>query len=88
MLVYHLPDDYFSRVRRRTSRRSPPPTSSASRRSYIQPDRVAVVVVGDRKTIEPGIAALNLGPVKVLTVDDVFGAPTEVTLPESMCAEN
>jgi hypothetical protein len=42
-------------------------------RKYIQPDRLAAVVVGDLKTIEPGIRALNLGPVKILTVDDVFG---------------
>ena len=41
--------------------------------TYIQPDRMAVVVVGDRKTIEPAIRALNLGPITVLTIDDVFG---------------
>jgi hypothetical protein len=34
---------------------------------------MAVVIVGDRKTIEPGIRALNLGPITVLTIDDVFG---------------
>ena len=34
---------------------------------YIQPDRFAVVVVGDRKAIEPGIRALNLGPIKAMT---------------------
>jgi hypothetical protein len=31
------------------------------------------VVVGDRAKIEPGIRALNLGPINILTVDDVFG---------------
>ena len=30
-------------------------------RTHIQPDKLAVVVVGDRKVIEPGIRALNLG---------------------------
>jgi len=29
--------------------------------------------VGDLKAIEPGVKALNLGPVKVTSVDDVFG---------------
>ena len=43
-------------------------------RKYIQPDRVVVVVVGDRKVIEPGIRALNLGEIKTLGIDDVFGA--------------
>jgi hypothetical protein len=42
---------------------------------YIQPDRLAVVVVGDRKVIEPGIRALNLGTIKALGIDDVFGPP-------------
>jgi hypothetical protein len=32
-----------------------------------------VVVVGDRKEIEPGIRALNLGPVKVMTVAEALG---------------
>jgi zinc protease len=43
-------------------------------RTYIQPDKLAVVVVGDRKVIEPGIRALNLGPINTLSIDDVFGA--------------
>jgi zinc protease len=40
---------------------------------YIQPGRFVVVVVGDRKKIEPGIRALNLGPIKIVTIDEVFG---------------
>jgi microcompartment protein CcmL/EutN len=40
---------------------------------YIQPGRFAVIVVGDRQAIEPGIRALTLGPIKVLSIDDVFG---------------
>jgi predicted Zn-dependent peptidase len=41
---------------------------------YIVPGKVAVVVVGDRRKIEAEVRALNLGPVKFLTVDEVFGA--------------
>jgi predicted Zn-dependent peptidase len=40
---------------------------------YIQPGRFVVVVVGDAKVIEPKIQSLNLGPIKKLNVDDVFG---------------
>jgi hypothetical protein len=32
-----------------------------------------VVVVGDRKVIEQGIRALNLGPVRVMSVDEAVG---------------
>jgi len=40
---------------------------------YVQPGKFAVVVVGDLKTTEPGVRALNLGPVKVMAIDEVFG---------------
>jgi hypothetical protein len=42
-------------------------------RTYIQPDKLAVVVVGDRKVIEPGVRALNLGPINTLSIDEIFG---------------
>ena len=37
----------------------------------IDPEALTVVVVGDRATIEPGIRALNLGPVRVVGVEEV-----------------
>jgi predicted Zn-dependent peptidase len=40
---------------------------------YIEPGKVMVVVVGDRKKIEAEVRALNLGPVKVLSVEELFG---------------
>ena len=39
--------------------------------TYLDPSRFLVVVSGDLKTIEPAVKTLNLGVVKVLTVDDV-----------------
>jgi hypothetical protein len=33
---------------------------------------MAVVIVGDRKAIEPGIAALNLGPLHVVPIEEFF----------------
>jgi predicted Zn-dependent peptidase len=71
-LVYHLPDDYFSNYVQNIQAITAGDVQRVAQK-YIQPDRVAVVVVGDLKTIEPGIRALNLGPVKVLTIDEVFG---------------
>ncbi len=40
---------------------------------YIDPAKVAVVVVGDRSKIEAEVKALNLGPIKLQTVDEAFG---------------
>ena len=42
-------------------------------RKYVLPNRLAVVVVGDRKAIEAPIRALNLGPVTVMTIDEALG---------------
>ena len=42
-------------------------------KKYIQPDRFAIVVVGDQSKIEAPIRALNLGTIKTLTIDEVFG---------------
>jgi predicted Zn-dependent peptidase len=41
--------------------------------TYVQPARFAVVVVGDRNVIEAEIRALNLGPVRVMSVEEALG---------------
>jgi zinc protease len=75
-LVYHLPEDYFATYVRRIESVTAADVQRVAQK-YIQPDRLAVVIAGDRSAIEPGIRALNLGPIKSMTVDDVFGpAPT------------
>jgi predicted Zn-dependent peptidase len=71
-LVYHLPEDYFAKYVQNIQAVTAADVLRVAQK-YIQPGRFAVVVVGDLNTIEPGIRALNLGPIKVLTIDDVFG---------------
>jgi predicted Zn-dependent peptidase len=69
MVIYSLPDTYFADYVRNIQA----VTSAAVQKgagTYIQPEKFAVVVVGDRKVIEPGIRALNLGPVRVVSVDE------------------
>lgn len=44
-------------------------------RQYVDPDHLTLVIVGDRKTIEPGLRALNPGEIVVRDVRDVLGAP-------------
>ena len=39
---------------------------------YIVPEKLIVVVVGDRKTIESGMRALNLGPVTVVEPAEIL----------------
>ena len=71
-LVYHLPDDYFSSYVQKIQAVTAADVQRIAQK-YIAPGRFAVVVVGDEKTIEPRIQSLNLGPIKKLTIDDVFG---------------
>jgi len=71
-LVYHLPDDYFAKYVQNIQAVTAADEQRVAQK-YIQPGKFVVVVVGDLKAIEPGIRALNLGPIKVMTIDDVFG---------------
>jgi len=41
-------------------------------RQYIDPDKLAIVIVGDRKSIEPTLRATKLGDVVVV---DIAGRP-------------
>lgn len=69
--VYGLPADYYAAFTTRINAVTPADLQKAAAR-YIQPDKFAIVVVGDRKVIEPKIAALNLGPLKVVAADDIM----------------
>jgi zinc protease len=70
-LVYHLPEDYFSTYVQKIQAVTIADVERVAKK-YVQPDRFAVVVVGDLAKIEPQIKAQNLGAIKVLTIDDVF----------------
>jgi zinc protease len=63
--VYDLPADYYTTYSDRVRAVTPADVKRAADK-YIQPDKFAVVIVGDRKVIEPGLKALNLGPITVI----------------------
>jgi zinc protease len=71
-VVYDLPDDYFTSYVDRIGKVTAADVGRVTALS-IDPQAVAVVVVGDRKKIESGIRALKLGPVRVFSVDDILG---------------
>ena len=76
MIVFQLPSDYFATYVARIQAVTAADTQRVAAK-YVNPGRAVVVVVGDRKVIEPGIKALNLGPIRTMTLDEVFGpAPT------------
>ena len=71
LIVYKLPDTYFERYVANVQAVTADAVQKAAAR-FVQPSRFAVVVVGDRRTIEPGIRALKLGPVRVMTVEEAL----------------
>jgi predicted Zn-dependent peptidase len=72
LVVYDLPERYFGQYIDNIQAIAAAAVQKAAA-TYIQPKRFAVVVVGDRKVIETGIRALNLGAVRVMSVDEAIG---------------
>jgi predicted Zn-dependent peptidase len=71
LVIYGLPDDTFSSFVPAINRVTGADVQRAAAR-YVQPDKMAVVVVGDRAAIEANIRGLNLGPVQIVPIDDLF----------------
>jgi zinc protease len=69
--VYNLPPDYFQTYADRVRAVTVADVKRAAD-AYIQPDKFAVVIVGDRKAIEAGVKALDLGPITVVEAADIF----------------
>jgi zinc protease len=64
VVVYGLPLDYYSTYRERLAAVTPADISRVGA-SQLKPDNLTIVVVGDLKTIEAPVRALNLGTVEV-----------------------
>ena len=73
LIVYELPETYFEQYVPNIRAVTAADVQKAAE-TYIQPDRFAIVVVGDRKVIEAGIRALKLAPVRVMTVEEAIGS--------------
>ena len=73
LIVYKLADDYFEKYVSRIQAVTTADVAKAAA-TYIQPQRFAVVVVGDRAVIESGIRMLGLGQVRVVSVAEVLGS--------------
>jgi predicted Zn-dependent peptidase len=68
--IYGLPEQFYADYTTKIGAVTPAAAQRAAA-ANIDPEALIVVVVGDRATIEPGIRALNLGPVRVVGVEEV-----------------
>jgi len=71
LAVYNLPEDEFSTYVGAVQKVTPADVQRVAKQ-YLLLDKLAVVVVGDRASIEAPIRATNLGPVTVVPVADVM----------------
>ena len=71
LAVYNLPEDEFSTYVGAVRKVTPADVQRVAKQ-YLLLDKLAVVVVGDRASIEAPIRATNLGPVTVVPVADVM----------------
>jgi predicted Zn-dependent peptidase len=71
MAIHDLPEshfaDYVNAIQAVTAGQV-----QAAAAAHVQPDRFVIVVAGDRAVIEPGIRALDLGPVTTMTVEEAL----------------
>jgi zinc protease len=72
LIVYKLPESYYEQYVSNVQAVTSAGVQKAAA-TYVQPSKFAVVVVGDRKAIEAPIRALNLAPVRVMTVEEALG---------------
>lgn len=67
LVVYGLPDSYFNDYIAKVNAVTAADVSRVANK-YLTPDKMAIVIVGDRKTIEPGLRQLSL-PVEFLDAE-------------------
>ena len=72
MVQYGLPADYFNRYVPNVLGVADSDVERVAR-EYIDPENVAIFVVGDREVIEQQVRDLGLGDIRFLEVTDVFG---------------
>jgi predicted Zn-dependent peptidase len=69
--IYTLPADYYTTYAGHVRAVTAADVKRVADK-YIQPDKFAVVVIGDRKKIEEGLKALNLGPLTIVEPAEIF----------------
>ena len=71
-MIHGLPETYFTDYVKNLQAVTADPVQKAAG-TYMLPQKALVVVAGDRKVIEAGVRALNLGMVRTLSIQEVLG---------------
>jgi predicted Zn-dependent peptidase len=65
LLRNNLPADYYQQYVRRVAAITGADVATVATK-YVDPENTAIVIVGDRKVIEPGLRAANVAPVVIV----------------------
>ncbi|MEP6998940.1 MAG: pitrilysin family protein [bacterium] len=74
LVTYDIPLGFYNSAVQRIDAVTPADIQRVARQ-YIDPNKLTLVIVGDRKLIEPGLRALKQGDIVIREVRDVLGAP-------------
>jgi predicted Zn-dependent peptidase len=74
LVTYDIPLDFYNTAVQRIGAVTQADIQRVAR-EYIDPSKLTLVIVGDKKVIEPGLRALNPGTIVVRDARDVLGAP-------------
>lgn len=77
MITFNLPDNYFNTYVNKVLAVRKEDVERVAR-EYVQPDKMTVIVVGDRTVIEKGIRGLDLGAVQIRSIEDILGKPPKL----------
>jgi predicted Zn-dependent peptidase len=71
LVIYNLPEGTFNEYVAKIQAVTAADVERVAKK-YVTPDKFAVVVVGDLKTIDAGIRKLNLGTVRIVPIDEIL----------------
>jgi zinc protease len=74
LVTFDLPDDYYATYVQAIQAVGVADVQRVARQ-YILPEHLVIAVAGDRKSLEPGLRALGVGPLTTLSRDELFAAP-------------
>lgn len=72
MMLYDFPDNYFNTYIGNVLAVTKSDVERVAKK-YVDPENIAIIIVGDRKTVEKGLQGLKLGKVKDMKIEDVLG---------------
>jgi zinc protease len=70
LLVYDLPDDYFDTYRDNVLAVTAEDVRTAAQR-FLDPEGLAIVIVGDAESLRPSLEDLDLGEIRVVAPDSI-----------------